>query len=58
MLRLRPYKACDAEKIVSWTKDERAFRQWSADRFDRYPFTGDDLNQAQVMKTIAGGEAS
>ncbi len=22
MLRLRPYKACDAQKIVSWIKDE------------------------------------
>lgn len=44
MLRLRPYKACDAEAIVSWIGNERAFRQWSADRFDHYPITAEDLN--------------
>ena len=44
MLCLRPYKACDAEKIVSWTGDERAFRLWSADRFDTFPLTADGLN--------------
>lgn len=52
MLRLRPYKPCDAETIVSWLQDEYAFRQWSADRFDRFPLTKDDLNahyDAQCM---------
>ena len=44
MLRLRPYKACDAQTIVSWIKDETAFRKWSADRFERYPIIADDMN--------------
>jgi len=44
MLKLRPYKACDAKAIVSWIKDETAFRKWSADRFERYPITEEDLN--------------
>ncbi len=44
MLRLRPYKACDAKTIVSWVKDETAFHKWSADRFERYPITQEDLN--------------
>ena len=44
MLRLRPYKTCDAETIVSWIGDEFAFRQWCADRYDRYPITADDMN--------------
>ena len=44
MLRLRPYKACDAKTIVSWIKDETAFRKWSADRFEQYPITEGDLN--------------
>ena len=44
MLRLRPYKNCDAEAIVSWLGDEHAFRKWCADRFDRYPITPADLN--------------
>ena len=44
MLRLRPYKACDAETITKWLKDEYAFRQWSADRYEKYPITSDDMN--------------
>ena len=43
-LRLRPYKDCDAATIVSWIKNEYAFRQWSADRYDHYPITAEDLN--------------
>lgn len=29
MLRLRPYKNCDAKTIVTWCKDEISFRKWS-----------------------------
>ncbi len=45
MLRLRPYKPCDAKTIVSWIRNEYAFRQWCADRFDHYPLTAEDLNE-------------
>ena len=45
MLRLRPYKACDAAAVVSWTGDETSFRRWCADRFSSYPITPDDLNR-------------
>ncbi len=44
MLRLRPYKACDAEKIVSWITDEEMFYKWSADRYQGYPITKEDIN--------------
>lgn len=44
MLRLRPYKACDAKVIVSWIKDEVAFRKWCADRYESYPITAEDMN--------------
>lgn len=30
MLRLRPYKKDDAETILSWIKDEKAFYKWTA----------------------------
>ena len=43
MLRLRPYKECDAEYIVKWIKDEYTFRRWCADRFESYPITAEDL---------------
>ena len=45
MMRLRPYKACDAAAIVSWNENESAFRSWSADRFSAYPITAEDLNR-------------
>ena len=45
MLRLRPYKACDAAVIVTWSEDEAAFRRWSADRLPAYPITAEDLNR-------------
>ena len=44
MLRLRPYKACDAEIIVTWLKNEYVFRQWSADRYEVYPLTAQEMN--------------
>jgi hypothetical protein len=37
MLRLRPYKASDADIIVTWLKDELTFRNWAADRYKKYP---------------------
>lgn len=44
MMRLRPYKPCDADKIASWITDERTFAMWSAYRY-QYPMTGAQLNQ-------------
>lgn len=44
MLRLRPYKNCDAKYIVKWIKDEFAFRQWCADRYESYPISAEDMN--------------
>lgn len=44
MLRLRPYKNCDAKYIVSWIKDEISFRKWCADRYESYPISESDIN--------------
>lgn len=45
MLKLRPYKNCDAKDISSWCKDERALRRWSSDRFGDFPVTAEDINR-------------
>lgn len=42
---LRKYLETDAEKILSWIADERAFRLWSADRYGEYPITADEINK-------------
>ena len=54
MLRLRSYKRDDARVIVSWISDEFAFRQWSADRYERWPVTAADVN-ANYDACMAGG---
>ena len=48
MLRLRPYKNCDAKAIVTWCKDEVSFRKWTSDRYDKFPITEDDMNKKYV----------
>lgn len=50
MLRLRPYKPCDAAAIVKWIKSEREFRQWCADRFESYPIDANMLNEYYVAQ--------
>lgn len=47
-LRLRPYKKCDAKEIVTWCKDETAFRKWCSDRFESFPITETDMNQKYI----------
>ena len=39
MLRLRSYNVNDADKVLSWSRDERAFYKWSAGVLGEYPIT-------------------
>ena len=39
MLKLRPYKQCDSERIAEWIKDEDVFEKWGGKRFGEYPIT-------------------
>lgn len=39
MLRLRPYKNCDADAIAGWISNEVSFYQWSAGQYPEYPLT-------------------
>ncbi len=43
MLRLRPFRCTDAEKIVSWFNDSLSFYKWSAGRFGEFPLSGERL---------------
>jgi len=51
MLRLREYVESDATTILSWIKDEYAFRQWSADRYTEYPISAEDMNASIGYKS-------
>lgn len=48
MLRLRPYKPCDAKTIISWCKDEETFRKWTSDRYKSFPITEQDMNEKYI----------
>lgn len=43
MLSFRPFEDSDAQTIISWIKDERSFRQWSADTYKDYPAKPEDI---------------
>ena len=43
MLGLRPYKKADADTVLSWSVDERAFYQWSAGVMGKYPLTREEF---------------
>ena len=43
MLELRPFEAHDAESVVTWFEDERAFHKWCANRFEHFPITAEEL---------------
>jgi len=45
LFELRLYKTTDAKAIVKWLKSEYAFRQWSADRYESYPISAEDMNR-------------
>lgn len=45
MLRLRPYKKQDADAIVKWIGDEKAFRLWSGEKYDKFPISAEDMNR-------------
>lgn len=50
MLRLRPYKPCDAESIVSWVSEKETFQRWGGELIGEFPITTEVLNK----KYIAG----
>lgn len=45
MLRLRPYKSCDAEKIAEWIKDKTVFQKWGGEKFGNFPITADVIDE-------------
>lgn len=58
-LRLRPYNINDAEKILSWSKDEESFYKWSAGVLGEYPITKEQfgfVNNLMAFTAIYDGE--
>ena len=51
---LRGYKKGDAPIIASWIQTEDDLFRWSADRFNKYPLSGDDINENYVPQLETG----
>lgn len=47
-MMLRNFILTDANEIIKWIENEREFRLWSADRYDKYPITSDDINNNYI----------
>ena len=45
MLRLRPYKSCDSEKIAQWIADPDVFLKWGGYRFGEYPVSAEIIDR-------------
>ena len=43
-LSLRTYVPSDGDTVAGWFRQERTMRLWSANRYDHFPITGDDIN--------------
>ena len=54
MTELRPYRPDDAAAVLSWIRDERSFRLWSADRYNAYPITPEEMNAHYVALAGSG----
>lgn len=55
MFGLREYIESDADLILSWICDEKSFRQWSADKYEKYPATPQDINSFYDEVRANGG---
>lgn len=53
MIRLRPYNVNDADKILCWSNDERAFYKWSAGVLGEYPITKEEFGFVNNLMAFA-----
>ena len=44
MLKLRPYKPCDAQAIAKWVQDKDVFEIWGGERFGDFPITAEIID--------------
>jgi RimJ/RimL family protein N-acetyltransferase len=51
---LRDYKKEDAPIIAGWLRSEEELYKWSADRFNKYPLSGDDINENYAPQIETG----
>lgn len=58
MIRIRPYKVTDADRILSWCHDERAFYQWTAGVLGNYPITKNEFAFVETLMPFTAFDES
>lgn len=53
-MKLRPYKKEDAAIITSWIKSEDDLYKWSADIYNKFPLSAEDMNANYEPQLAAG----
>ena len=53
-MKLREYRKDDAQVIVGWLRSEEELYKWSADRFNKYPLSEDDINENYAPQLETG----
>lgn len=54
MMILRDFKKEDAQIITRWLRSEEELYKWSADRFNKYPLSGEDINDNYASQLETG----
>ena len=53
-MKLRKYILEDANTIASWITDKKSLYQWSADRINKFPICGNDINRCYTPMIRTG----
>ena len=51
---LRDYRQDDAAVICTWLRTEEELYKWSADRFNKFPLTAEDIHDSYVPQIESG----
>ena len=54
MMILRNYKKEDAPIVAGWLRSEEELYKWSADRFNKFPLSGEDINENYAPQLETG----
>lgn len=54
MMKLRNYRKEDAAIIAGWLRSEEDLYKWSADRYNRFPLSEDDINNNYELQLATG----
>ncbi|MCR4949814.1 MAG: GNAT family N-acetyltransferase [Solobacterium sp.] len=57
MIRIRPYKPCDAETILSWCRDEETFQMWGGSHLGSFPLSAEQMNHKYFSENGGCAEA-